>query len=470
MGFLLKVLFLYGRQVIDEGLLRGINRKTHLKVLTSFVGKLPKFILKRFYIRCIVKRKSDGIVMLRLTKVKPRMDAYSVKKICVYNAYLPTMGGGENLTAHTIAYLNTIFPSASIDLLCHETSAFDKSKFAGKEFVKMLEGAFGLSIKNTKVRFVRFNFNINSFIGNIRYMRQLSSHIKEYDLFINNTFISLVPGNAKVNIYYCMFPFSLDYSDISLLGPFRRIFYNRFLSSYELFLSISQYTQNWMDKYWEVNSYVLYPPVKTVKKSIRLQKDNIIINVGRFFAGGHNKKQDVMVKSFIEMYNKGWAKNWRLVLVGRKHTNEASIRHIQELEECAKGYPIEFKYDTDAEELQNLLDCAKIYWHATGYDEVPNLNPEKFEHFGLSTIEAAQYGVVPVVFNGGGQPEIVNHAQNGFLWNTTHELMDYTRFLMENENAWRDLSRAAFDSMKIFDEEKQLSWFILFLSSYYKFD
>jgi GT2 family glycosyltransferase len=468
-GFLLKVLFLYGHQVIYEGLVKGVNRKIHLRVLLSFVGKLPKFLAKRFYLRSIVKRKSDGMVLLRLTRVKPRMDAASVKKVCMYNAYLPTMGGGENLTAHTIAYINSIFPSASIDILCHETHVFEKSKFAEKEFVQMLEREFDLTLKNTGVRFVNFNFNLKSFIGNLRYTLQLSALSREYDLFINNTFASLAPGRAKVNIYYCMFPLSLNYSAISLLGPLRRRFYNRFLRSYDIFLSISQFTQKWVDKYWDVNSYVLYPPVKTVKKSINPHKDNIIINVGRFFAGGHNKKQDVMVKTFIEMYDKGWARDWKLVLVGRKHTDEASASYIQALEETNKEYPIELRYDTSVGELQNLLERAKIYWHATGYDEASNINPEKFEHFGLSTIEAAQAGVVPVVFNGGGQPEIINHAKNGFLWNTTDELMDYTKFLIENESAWNELSKAAFDSMEIFGVEKQLRWFILFLSLYYKF-
>src|SRR5215208_758401 len=277
--FLLKVLLLYSRQVIDQGLVQGINRKIHLKVLSSFAAKLPKFLLKRLYIRLVVKRKSDGMVLLRLTKVKPKADATSVKKICVYNAYLPTMGGGENLTAHTIAYLNTIFPSASIDVLCHETKAFDKSKFAGKEFVRMLEREFDLELSSTNVRFVNFDFNLKSFTGNIRYMLELSSISKEYDLFINNTFVSLVPARAKVNIYYCMFPFNLGYSRISLLGPFRQYFYNNFLRSYEMFLSISQYTQKWVDQYWDVNSYVLYPPVKPVKKSPNYPKDNIIINI-----------------------------------------------------------------------------------------------------------------------------------------------------------------------------------------------
>ncbi len=468
-GFLFKVLFLYGWQVVNEGLVKGINRKTHLKVLTSFAGKLPKFLVKRFYIRCIVKRKSDSMILRRLTKVKPRVNAASVKKVCVYNAYLPTMGGGENLTAHIVTYVNNIFPAASIDILCHETEAYDKSKFAGKEFIQMLEKDFDVSVKNTTIRFIDVDFR-KSFLGYLAFIKKLSSVTSEYDLFINNTYSSLVPAQARVNIYSCMFPLNPGYSLDSLLGWFLRSFYNRFLRSYDLFLSISEYTQKWVDEFWSVNSFVLYPPVKSEKACLNVHKDNIIINVGRFFASGHNKKQDIMVKAFIEMYDQGWARDWKLVLVGRKHADPASSSYVQSLEQIAKGYPIEFRYDTSMDELQDLLEKAKIYWHATGYDEVSTLNPEKFEHFGLSTIEAAQLGAVPVVFNGGGQPEIINHAKNGFLWNTMSELMDYSRLLMENESTCRELSKAAFDSMKIFSEEKQLRWFVLFLSWYYKFE
>jgi glycosyltransferase involved in cell wall biosynthesis len=379
------------------------------------------------------------------------------------------MGGGENLTVHMIAYINSIFPYASIDVLCHETEAFDKSKFAGKTFIQMLEREFGLSIKNTTIRLVDIDFNKKASLRSLLYTHRLSSITKEYDLFINNTYSSLVPAYSKVNIYSCMFPLNLDRPVTSLMALFRKLFYKSFLRSYDIFLSISQYTQKWVDEYWKVNSFVLYPPVKTKSVSINLHKENIIIHVGRFFAGGHNKKQDIMLKSFIELYDKGWARGWKLVLIGRKHTDEASSSYIHSLKQAAKGYPVQLMYDTSVDELQNLLDKAKIYWHATGYDEIPNINPEKFEHFGLSTIEAAQFGAVPVVFNGGGQPEIIKHAKNGFLWDTTDELMGYTKLLIENEKVWNDLSKSAFASMKIFSEETQLRWLVLFLSSYYKF-
>jgi glycosyltransferase involved in cell wall biosynthesis len=36
-------------------------------------------------------------------------------------------------------------------------------------------------------------------------------------------------------------------------------------------------------------------------------------------------------------------------------------------------------------------------------------------------------GCVPVVVNKGGQPEIVEHGKNGFVWNTLDELKAYSR-------------------------------------------
>ena len=469
-GFLFKVSILYGWQVVSEALIKRVNRKTHLKVLISLAQKFPKFLLKRLYVRLILKRQNDRKTLLRLTKVSPQMPATSVKKVCIYNAYLPTMGGGESQTAHMIEFINTVFPSAVIDILCHETEAFDISNFIGKDFVQMLEKNFNISIKSTNIRFENVDSNQESFVGRMRYLQQLSTITKEYDLFINNTYSSWLPSQAKVSVYYCMFPLRTGVSRTVISGMINEFFFNKFLSSYHLFFANSQYTQTWIDRYWDVNSYVLYPPVNILGSPISAHKENVIVNIGRFFVGGHNKKQDVMVKTFKEMYDKGWARDWKLVLVGRKHTDEASTSYIRSLEAAVRGYPVELQFDTDAGDLLNLLNRAKIYWHATGYEEASSKNPEKFEHFGLSTIEAAQFGAVPVVFNAGGQPEIINHGKNGFLWNTTHELISYTKLLIENENVWNDLSNTAFDSVKIFSKERQLRWFTLFLSPYYNFE
>jgi hypothetical protein len=46
----------------------------------------------------------------------------------------------------------------------------------------------------------------------------------------------------------------------------------------------------------------------------------------------------------------------------------------------------------------------------------------------------------------------------------------YTKLLIEDNAVWNNLSNAAVSSMTIFSMEKQLQWFILFLSLYYKFE
>jgi len=470
LALLIKVAFLYCRQIFIDGILRGSNRKTHLKVVTSIIQKFPKFLVKRFFIRFMLKKANDGNVLLRLTKIKPKIKACEVKRVSIYNAYLPTLGGGENQTAHIITYINSIFPSATIELLCHESEAFKKKNFFDKDYIKLLETEFGLSFRNTTMRFIDINTNQKNPFLRIWNNQKLSAITREYDLFINNTHISKLPGQAKVNIYYCMFPVKFERNRFPPIVLFRRFLNHSFLKSYDLFLANSQYTQKWIDNYWGVNSFVLYPPVRIDNHPINHFKENIIVNIGRFFVGGHNKKQDIMVQTFKNMYDKGLARGWTLVLAGRVHQEQESIRYVHALEESAKGYPIKFMFELTINELRSLLDKSKIYWHATGFGETTSVNPERFEHYGLSTIEAALFGVVPVVFKAGGQPEIIHQSENGFLWDTTDELIDFTELLMKNGELINELSKATFNSMSIFSEENQLHWLVHFLSTYFDFE
>ena len=55
-------------------------------------------------------------------------------------------------------------------------------------------------------------------------------------------------------------------------------------------------------------------------------------------------------------------------------------------------------------------------WQASGCSENHKPEPEKFEHFGISIVEAMAAECVPVVIAKGGQPEIVQHGKNGLLW------------------------------------------------------
>ena len=98
------------------------------------------------------------------------------------------------------------------------------------------------------------------------------------------------------------------------------------------------------------------------------------------------------------------------------------MAYTEDLRRRARGFPIEFAIDAPFEDLQRFYGEAQIYWHAAGYGERVARNPIKFEHFGISVVEAMANSVVPVVLNEGGPPEVVRDGHDGIVWTTTSEL------------------------------------------------
>jgi glycosyltransferase involved in cell wall biosynthesis len=114
-------------------------------------------------------------------------------------------------------------------------------------------------------------------------------------------------------------------------------------------------------------------------------------------------------------------------------------------------------------ELKSAYEQAKIFWHATGYGEDDQAHPELAEHFGMVTVEAMAAGCVPVVINKGGQPEIVEHGVNGFLWNTLAELRDYTLMLAGDEKLLARMSEAARSRANRFSRKNFVDQFLVLM-------
>jgi glycosyltransferase involved in cell wall biosynthesis len=108
-------------------------------------------------------------------------------------------------------------------------------------------------------------------------------------------------------------------------------------------------------------------------------------------------------------------------------------------EECrAKVVP-----NLDLASLKRLYEKAKIFWHAAGYGEDEDMRPELSEHFGIVTVEAMASGCIPIVINKGGQPEIVRHGVNGFVWDTLKEVEEYTTLVSRDDLLRKRMSDAA---------------------------
>ena len=195
-------------------------------------------------------------------------------------------------------------------------------------------------------------------------------------------------------------------------------------------MAISLFTRDWIERRWGRSSEVLPPPVdtSTFTPPPAAEKERIILAVGRFFHGEHNKKHLEMLRAFRRMCDRGLLPDgWELHLVGNVHRNRMlDMEYYADVERLAEGYPVRLLPDLPFSDLRREYRRAAIFWHATGWGESERRRPEKLEHFGLTTCEAMSSGCIPVVIAKAGQLEIVSPGRSGFLFCNERELITHT--------------------------------------------
>jgi glycosyltransferase involved in cell wall biosynthesis len=201
----------------------------------------------------------------------------------------------------------------------------------------------------------------------------------------------------------------------------------RFLDTYDHLVSISDYTTLWTKRFWDRDSVLLHPPVTPQPGGDELVgRQPLILSVGRFFAPehGHSKKQLEMVKAFRQVCDAG-LEGWEYHLVGGCKPEDE--HYLDDVRAAAAGLPVVFHIGATGSELRDLYTRASLFWHATGLGEDPSQNPVRFEHFGITTVEAMSAGVVPIVIGMAGQLEVLRDGVEGFHFSTADELVSRTR-------------------------------------------
>ena len=337
-----------------------------------------------------------------------------------FSPYLDTFGGGERYMVQLASYLSQKSDN-QIDIFWNDGAI--KAPLA--KFLK---------IDLTKTRFKDNIFSQNSLLKKILKTRQ-------YDLLFVLSDGSIPLTFAKKSILHFQVPFHFPKPDFRTKSK---------LARYKSVVCNSYFTKSFIDESFQIQSKVIYPPVDI--DSIRpLQKENIILSVGRFGPRQlHPKKQETLIEVFKELYKK--APSWKLVLVGQAKKEDS--KYIRNLKNITRGYAIKIVENSPIEKLRNLYGHASIYWHATGFGEDEYKNPERMEHFGISTVEASAGGAVPVVIKKGGQKEIVEEGKNGLLWTTKTQLLEKTLTLINNPGQMETLSKNAIKNSKRFSTQK----------------
>ncbi len=268
----------------------------------------------------------------------------------------------------------------------------------------------------------------------------ISLESAKYDFFINNSMLEMVYPLANVSVMMVHF-------------PERRPSYYFYSHAYTAIMYNSKYTASWIEKKWKFSPHKhIYPPVDMMVYDGSSSKKNIILSVARFEEGG-TKKQLEMIKSFIRLTRTfpETASQWKLILVGGSNPGNPYLSAVKDLIKQSAGDQIELKVNISAEALKSLYRDAKIFWHLCGLGQN---DPAKVEHFGMTICEAMQNSIVPVVFDGGGQREIIEHRVNGFRVNSTFQLIQYTHELMEDPDKLNEMGKAAREKSKQYDKAR----------------
>ncbi len=106
------------------------------------------------------------------------------------------------------------------------------------------------------------------------------------------------------------------------------------------------------------------------------------------------------------------------------------MSYLERCRDAAVGYPIVFHPDAPLSALSRLYGESLLYWNATGYGEDPDVEPDRFEHFGMTTVEAMAAGCVPLSYARAGQPEVIEQGHSGVLFETLDELGSATMRLI----------------------------------------
>jgi len=177
-----------------------------------------------------------------------------------------------------------------------------------------------------------------------------------------------------------------------------------------------------------------------------------ILTVGRFFTGGHNKRQDVVIEAFRRMVEQGM-EGMELALAGSIHPSPEGRSRFHELQSLASGLDCTFYPNISRNNLATLYERSAVLIHAAGFGVDAEEFPERLEHFGITPIEAASFGCIPVVYGEGGPREVVRVLGCDTTFSTVDECADIVSGLLKDPRGSTALSAHIRESSQVYSAE-----------------
>lgn len=343
-----------------------------------------------------------------------------MKKALIYDPYIDTMGGGERYCLTFASAIKSVGYSVTFAWPDRRTLSQAHDRFN-------LESDFECDAIAYDV------FNRGSLLSKWNLTKQ-------YDLvfFVSDGSLPYLFG--KTNFVHFQVPFKKiggNYlNNLIKASRIHKLIFN------------SQFTSDVIKKQLPYTpSEIMYPPIDTDNFTSG-KKENLILSVARFDSPSHAKRQDILIECFSKLHQDN--KDYKLILAGGL---KGGADYLLSLKDKSGNLPIEIIPNPHFNELKKLYAKAKIFWHAAGYGIEESKEPEKVEHFGMTTVEAMSAGVIPVVIDKGGQREIIT-PDTGILCNSIEDMVTKTLSVISSPERSKALSQNCINRSDFFSQSR----------------
>jgi glycosyltransferase involved in cell wall biosynthesis len=284
----------------------------------------------------------------------------------------------------------------------------------------------------------------------------------DWSIVIGNELLPEMAGKGKRNLFICQFPFPI--SEQGLIDRWS------YADDYERVVVYSPYVERHYLALLPALGRprpaltVVAPPAPAViapEAAMAVIKKIMILGVGRFFTGGHAKRQDLMIEAFKQLVV--LHPEAELHLAGSLSTESEFRTYFFDLQEAAKGLPIFFHPNVSLEQLARLYAEASLYWHLSGYGVDEAKEAYRCEHFGITIVEAMSAGCIPLVVNRGGPSDIVRSGVTGHVFESLDDLVKISDQILsapEDDVEIAAMRKAAIEASRQYGNENFIAKFL----------
>ena len=339
-------------------------------------------------------------------------------KILFVHPRLNVLGGAESVLIHMLKALR----EHELSLLADCWNLKDVKKMFDVELpdVKWVRCP---SFHPTHQHFVAFQW--------LYYTKKLNQLIRElcgdYDLLIETQQVYSDPSGGTPLINYIHYPTLAAPSSeeeqhltSSIYYAMSRFFIRQRVKKISLALASSQFVAKKIVEYLNIKPLVVHPPVN-IKRFYSEQtwsdREDKVVSIGMFIPW---KRLHLLLEVARRL------PNIQFVIIGK--INEEHKDYYENL--CIqKTNNVTIKHNISSDEVKHELATARVYAH---------LNAEPF---GISVVEAAAAGCVPIVYHIGGPAECLGDA--ALTWKDLKQLSTHISELIKDKDLWSKVSEKA---------------------------